>query len=90
MFNNSCLLHVSNILCSAPGKLYSTHSLIWHVIRAFMQAVCTVIEFNQGTRLATLAVNWIKIIVVLTLKKCVALTHGFYYYDISISNDLYM
>ena len=38
-FNSSCLLRVSNILCSASRRLYCTSSLIWYVFHAFMQAV---------------------------------------------------
>jgi hypothetical protein len=36
---NSCLLRVSNILCSASRRLYCTSSLICYVFHAFMQAV---------------------------------------------------
>jgi hypothetical protein len=39
MFNSSCLLHVSNILCSSSGRLCCVFSLIWHVFHEFMQAV---------------------------------------------------
>jgi len=30
-FSSSCLLHVSNILCSSSERLYCTCSLIWFV-----------------------------------------------------------
>jgi len=38
-FNSSCLLHVSNILCSSSGMSYFTCSFIWRVFHAFIQAV---------------------------------------------------